>query len=105
LIQAEKIAEIMGIPSRIHSLFDLNETVAHGLPKKTLKITVQHFTHDAAMAKAISNKLVPLATFKRRTTLLSPPVINPLHHEFYDIACTEAESMCGTSGYFKEREK
>ena len=72
MVRAELIAEIMGIPSNIHSLSDLAETVAQGLPKKTLKITVQHFTHDALMVKRISNQLIPLATFKRRTALLNP---------------------------------
>ena len=72
MIQADKIAAVMGITSRIHSLFDLSEAVARGLPKRTLMITVKHFIHDASRIKAISNQLVPSATFKRRTTLLSP---------------------------------
>lgn len=69
MIQADKIAVVMGITSRIHSLFDLTEAVARGLPKRTLMITVKHFTHDASMVKTISNQLVPSATFKRRTIL------------------------------------
>ncbi|KAF0190553.1 MAG: hypothetical protein FD165_2634 [Gammaproteobacteria bacterium] len=72
MIQAEKIAEVMGVTCRIHSLFDLAETVAHGLPKKALQATIKHLTLDSETAKLISNQLVPPATFKRRKTRLSP---------------------------------
>ncbi len=72
MIQAEKIAAVMGVKSQIHSLFDLADTVALGLPKKTLQTTVKHLTLDREIAKRLSNQIVPLATFKRRKIRLSP---------------------------------
>ena len=71
MIQADKIAAVMGLTSRIHSLSDLTEAVLRGLPKKTLMTTIKHLTHDASMVKIISNQLVPSATFKRRIGLLN----------------------------------
>lgn len=72
MIQAEKIAEVLGIASRIHSLFDLSEAVARGLPKATLKVTIKRITVDREVARRISERLIPPATYKRRQSLLSP---------------------------------
>lgn len=41
MIQAKKIAEVLGIASRVRSLFDLSEAVARGLPKAALKVTIK----------------------------------------------------------------
>ena len=72
MIQAEKIAAVMGMGSHDRSLFELSAAVAEGLPKKVLKETVKHLTSDSEMAKWISNHLIPLATYKRRVEKLSP---------------------------------
>jgi len=72
MIQVEKIADILGLTCQIHSLYDLNESVSHGLPKKSLQATVKHLTLDADAAKQISNRLVPPASFKRRQGNLNP---------------------------------
>jgi hypothetical protein len=61
MVEAEKIADVMGLTCKVHSLYA--ESVVHGLPKKSLKLTVTHITKDAEVAKAISNQLVPPATF------------------------------------------
>ncbi len=71
MIQAEKIADVLGLSCQIHSLFELNESVTKGLPKKTLQVIVKHLTRDSEAAKQISNRLVPLATFKRRRGVLN----------------------------------
>ena len=71
MIDAEKIADVMGLASKIHSLFDLTESVIHGLPKKSLQLTVKHLTKDVAVAKKISDRLVSPATFKRRKSVLN----------------------------------
>jgi len=71
MVEAEKIAHVMGLNSTIHSLFDLSESVIHGLPKKVLQFTVKRLTKDSAVAKVISDKLVPPATFKRRKGALN----------------------------------
>lgn len=72
MIQAEKIAEVLGIASRVHSLFDLSEAVARGLPKAVLKVTIKRITVDREVARRISERLIPPATYKRRQALLSP---------------------------------
>lgn len=72
MIQAEKIADVMGMECKFHSLIDLSEAVERGLPKKVLKITVMRVTSDREMAKRISDKLIPPATFKRRRAVLNP---------------------------------
>ena len=71
MLDAEKIAVVMGLDSQIHSLFDLNESIVHGLPKKTLRITVNHVTSDSTTAKLISDRLIAPATFKRRKKSLN----------------------------------
>lgn len=72
MIQVEKITDILGLSCQIHSLYELNESVALGLPKKSLQTTVKHLTLDTDAAKQISNKLVPPASFKRRKDNLNP---------------------------------
>jgi len=72
MIHAEKIAGILGLSRQIHSLYDLNESVTHGLPKATLRSTVSHLTQDTETARQISNRLIPSASFKRRRSLLNP---------------------------------
>lgn len=71
MVEAEKIAEVMGLTSKVHSLFDLTESVINGLPKKTLAFTVKCLTKDLAEGKKISDRLVPPATYKRRKTVLN----------------------------------
>lgn len=72
MVQAEKIADVLGMPCQIHSLYELIESVAHGLPKKTLQTTVKHLTLDGGVAKQLSDRLVPPATYKRRRGHLNP---------------------------------
>lgn len=71
MVEAEKIANVLGLTQRVVSLSELTERVRHGLPKKSLRITVKHLTNDAHTIQIISNRLIPPATFKRRTTSLT----------------------------------
>ena len=71
MVEAEKIADVMGLTSKVHSLFELTESVLHGLPKKSLQLTVNRLTKDSAVAKRISDQLVAPATFKRRKGVLN----------------------------------
>lgn len=71
MVEAEKIADVMGLTCKVHSLFDLTETVIHGLPKKALRLTVMHLTVEPAVAKKLRDRLVPPATFKRRRSVLN----------------------------------
>lgn len=72
MIEVEKIAEVLGLVKPVHSLFDLSDAVAKGLPKRSLKNTVQHLSADRATIRDISNQLIPPATYKRRKGALSP---------------------------------
>jgi putative toxin-antitoxin system antitoxin component (TIGR02293 family) len=73
MINARKIAEVMGLPSKqVRSLHDLTEAVEHGLPKKSLVSVVKRATNDPQDQKRIQARVVPLATFKRRRESLSP---------------------------------
>lgn len=72
MIHVEKIAGILGLSRQIHSLFDLNESITHGLPKTSLRATVSHLTQDTETARQISNRLISSATFKRRRSVLNP---------------------------------
>lgn len=72
MVEVEKITDVLGLTCKIHSLYDLNESVTHGLPKGTLKFTVRQLTSNTDVAKTISDRLVSPATFKRRKDTLNP---------------------------------
>ncbi len=72
MVEAEKIADVMGLTCKVHSLYELTESVINGLPKKALNFTVKHITRDSEAAKKISNRLVSPASFKRRKGVLNP---------------------------------
>lgn len=71
MVAADKIADVMGLRCRVHSLFDLADFVGHGLPKTVVKATVSHVAKDAEQAREISNRLVPQASYKRRRSILT----------------------------------
>jgi putative toxin-antitoxin system antitoxin component (TIGR02293 family) len=54
---------------RIRSIDDLEETVSHGLPKRALRLTAERVYSSAGDARRIMFRIVPEATFKRRTRL------------------------------------
>jgi putative toxin-antitoxin system antitoxin component (TIGR02293 family) len=56
----------------VTSLLELNDAVAQGLPKATLRIVVQRVFPDASGQRAMMHRIVPEATYKRRRDRLSP---------------------------------
>ena len=76
MIRPESIADVMGgatiLGRRIRSIDDLEKTVSYGLPKRALRLTVERVYPSAGDARRIMFRIVPEATFKRRTRL-SPP--------------------------------
>ena len=66
MIAAERIAEVLGLESTIHSLHDLSSAVLEGLPKSTLRTCVQRVLSNPQEQKQIMYKIVPEATYKRR---------------------------------------
>ena len=72
MITSMHVARILVLGSRVRSLDDLRRAVAHGLPKRALASVVAYVVADAEEASRIKNRLVPPATYKRRTTTLKP---------------------------------
>ncbi len=73
MIRPESIAEVMGgtaiLGSRIRSIGDLERTISHGLPKRALRLTAERISSSAGDARRVMFRIVPEATFKRRTRL------------------------------------
>jgi putative toxin-antitoxin system antitoxin component (TIGR02293 family) len=73
MIHPERIAEVMGgvavLGFEVHSLQDLERSVSEGLPKTALRHTVERVYSTAGDVRAAIHRVVPEATFKRRTRL------------------------------------
>lgn len=73
LVRPESIADVMGgaaiLGSRIRSIGDLERTISHGLPKRALRLTAERISSSAGDARRVMFRIVPEATFKRRTRL------------------------------------
>lgn len=73
MIQPARIAEVMGgktiLGHRIRSIDDLEKSISRGLPKRALRLTVERVYPLAGDARRMIFRIVPEATFKRRTRL------------------------------------
>jgi putative toxin-antitoxin system antitoxin component (TIGR02293 family) len=73
MIRPKNIAEIMGgraiLGRPIRSLRDLERTISRGLPKRALRLTAQRVYPATGDARRVMFRVVPEATFKRRTRL------------------------------------
>ena len=73
MVQAESIADVMGgkaiLGRRVRSISELEKTVSLGLPKRALRLTVERVYCSAGEARRAMFRIVPEATFKRRTRL------------------------------------
>ncbi len=73
MIRPASIADVMGgtaiLGRRIRSVRDLEKTIALGLPKRALRLTAERITTSAGDARRVMFRVVPEATFKRRTRL------------------------------------
>ena len=73
MIHPERIAEVMGgvaiLGSEVRSFQDLELSVAEGLPKIALRRTVERVYSTASEVRQAIYRVVPEATFKRRTRL------------------------------------
>jgi putative toxin-antitoxin system antitoxin component (TIGR02293 family) len=72
MIAPEAIAKILGLESSVHTVSDLDTAVSAGLPKRSLERLSVRVTLDARQASAWKFKVVPAATWKRRSRWLSP---------------------------------
>lgn len=71
LVTPEKIAAIMALAPVPHSFAELDELVAHGLPKEALKSSVERVCTSADERKHLLYRIIPEATFKRRRDRLT----------------------------------
>jgi putative toxin-antitoxin system antitoxin component (TIGR02293 family) len=75
MIRADQIAQIMGgkavLLRRVRSVSDLETLVAAGLPKRALRVTAERVFLSAGDARKAMFRIVPEATYKRRTRLSS----------------------------------
>jgi putative toxin-antitoxin system antitoxin component (TIGR02293 family) len=75
MVETSLVAEVMGgdetLGSHLSSLTELANAIAAGLPKQALRKTVQRVFEKPAEASSLMYRVVPEATYKRRT-LLTP---------------------------------
>ena len=73
VIRPEEVANVLGGPAtfgrRIRSIGDLERSVSQGLPKRALRLTAERVFPSAGEARRMIFRVVPEATFKRRTRL------------------------------------
>ena len=71
MVRPESIAEVMGgtaiLGRRVRSISDLEKTISLGLPKKALRIAVERVYLTTGDRRRAMFRIVPEATFKRRT--------------------------------------
>lgn len=72
MVAAQSIAEILGLESSVRTLSELESAVSAGLPKRSLERLSERLYQDRRVANAYKFKVVPQATWKRRTKKLSP---------------------------------
>lgn len=72
LVTPERIASVMALTTAPHSFAELDELVAHGLPKDALKSSVERFFSSADDRKKLLYRIIPEATYKRRKLNLNP---------------------------------
>lgn len=70
MIATQAVTKILGIRRPTASTNDLRKILESGLPKAALSHVVNYIVLDPIEAQELKNRLVPPATFKRRTTTL-----------------------------------
>ena len=73
MMHPDRVADVMGgraiLGSRVLSVQDLEAAVVTGLPKRALRLTLARACSSAQYARALLYRVVPEATYKRRTRL------------------------------------
>jgi putative toxin-antitoxin system antitoxin component (TIGR02293 family) len=73
MIPASDVAEVMGgevvLGTDVHSLSDLEAVVSRGLPKQALRHIAQRLFPESRRLNDVVYKVVPEATYKRRSRL------------------------------------
>jgi len=71
MIAPESIAEILGLGPSVRTVGELELAVSEGLPKRALERLSARLYEDRRSASAYKFKVVPQATWKRRSKRLS----------------------------------
>jgi putative toxin-antitoxin system antitoxin component (TIGR02293 family) len=71
MIAPESIAEILGLGASVRTVGELELAVSQGLPKRALERLSARLYEDRGIANAYKFKVVPQATWKRRSKRLS----------------------------------
>jgi len=71
MIAPESIAEILGLGATVRTVHQLESAVSAGLPKRALERLSARLYADRRRASAYKFKVVPQATWKRRSKRLS----------------------------------
>jgi putative toxin-antitoxin system antitoxin component (TIGR02293 family) len=71
MIAPESIAEILGLGATVRTVGELESAVSAGLPKRALERLSARLHDDRRTASAYKFKVVPQATWKRRSKRLS----------------------------------
>jgi putative toxin-antitoxin system antitoxin component (TIGR02293 family) len=73
MTQPDRIADVMGgaavLGASVHSVQELEAAVETGLPKQALRLTVNRAYASAKDARTMLYRVVPEATYKRRSRL------------------------------------
>jgi len=71
LVTPEKIAAVMALSQVPHSMAELDELVASGLPKEALRTSVDRVCTSTDERKKLLYRIIPEATYKRRQHVLT----------------------------------
>lgn len=69
LASPAEIGQVLKLNPLPETVEELEEMVREGLPKESLRASVQSLIDDLSARRELMNELVPEATFKRRTRL------------------------------------
>lgn len=69
MVPVENVARMLGIEDGVASITDLRKLIGRGLPKRALGHVMNYVAQSSEEAASLRDRLVPPATFKRRTTL------------------------------------
>lgn len=72
MVAAERIAGVLGVDHKIHSLQALARLVAKGLPKTAVRAVAARIFSTPGEQRELMQHLVPEATYKRRKGSLKP---------------------------------
>ena len=72
LVTPEKIAAVMALTQIPHSMAELDDLVASGLPKEALRASIERICISGDERKKLLYRIIPEATYKRRQHVLTP---------------------------------